>query len=86
VPEDEVLGLIDHSYELVVAHLTKTQRDNLNSSLAHGLIGHDEHPGSATNKPDCLRPVSHLAAVRGTSNDEWHGRVGLPPGGGRESG
>lgn len=29
VPGDELLELIDHSYELVVARLTKAQRDNL---------------------------------------------------------
>lgn len=29
VPEEEVLGLIDHSYDLVVARLTRAQRDQL---------------------------------------------------------
>ena len=29
VPDDEVLELIDHSYDLVVARLTKAQRDQL---------------------------------------------------------
>ena len=29
VPEEEVLELIDHSYDLVVARLTKAQRDQL---------------------------------------------------------
>ena len=29
VPEEEVLELIEHSYELVVARLTKAQRDKL---------------------------------------------------------
>ncbi|MFI0412465.1 MmcQ/YjbR family DNA-binding protein [Actinomadura sp. 3N508] len=29
VPEDELLELIDHSYELVVARLTKAQRNEL---------------------------------------------------------
>jgi predicted DNA-binding protein (MmcQ/YjbR family) len=29
VPEEEVLELIDHSYDLVVARLTKAQRDRL---------------------------------------------------------
>jgi predicted DNA-binding protein (MmcQ/YjbR family) len=29
LPDDELLGLIDHSYELVVARLTRAQRDRL---------------------------------------------------------
>jgi predicted DNA-binding protein (MmcQ/YjbR family) len=29
VPDDELLDLIDHSYELVVARLTKAERDKL---------------------------------------------------------
>jgi predicted DNA-binding protein (MmcQ/YjbR family) len=29
VPEDELHGLIDHSYELVVARLTRAERDKL---------------------------------------------------------
>jgi predicted DNA-binding protein (MmcQ/YjbR family) len=29
VPDEEVLELIDHSYDLVVARLTKAQRDQL---------------------------------------------------------
>jgi predicted DNA-binding protein (MmcQ/YjbR family) len=31
VPEDELLDLIDHSYELVVARLPRAERDKLNS-------------------------------------------------------
>jgi len=31
LPDEEVLGLIDHSYELVVARLTKAQRSQLGS-------------------------------------------------------
>lgn len=31
VPGDELLGLIDHSYELVVARLTRAERDKLNT-------------------------------------------------------
>jgi len=30
VPEDELLDLIDHSYELVAARLTRAERDKLN--------------------------------------------------------
>ena len=29
VPDEDVLELIDHSYDLVVARLTKAQRDQL---------------------------------------------------------
>jgi predicted DNA-binding protein (MmcQ/YjbR family) len=29
VPEDEVLELVDHSYDLVLTGLTRTQRNNL---------------------------------------------------------
>jgi predicted DNA-binding protein (MmcQ/YjbR family) len=29
VPDEELLDLIDHSYDLVVASLTKAQRDSL---------------------------------------------------------
>lgn len=29
VPDDELLGLIEHSYELVVSRLPRAQRDNL---------------------------------------------------------
>jgi predicted DNA-binding protein (MmcQ/YjbR family) len=31
VPEDELLDLIDHSYELVVARLCRAERDKLNT-------------------------------------------------------
>ena len=31
VPEDELLDLIDHSYELVVARLPRAERDKLNT-------------------------------------------------------
>lgn len=31
VPDDELLDLIDHSYELVVARLPRAERDRLNS-------------------------------------------------------
>lgn len=31
VPEDELLDLIDHSYELVVARLSRAERDMLNT-------------------------------------------------------
>ncbi len=31
VPENELLDLIDHSYELVVARLPRTERDKLNT-------------------------------------------------------
>lgn len=33
VPDQEVLELIDHSYDLVVARLTKAQRDQLSTGL-----------------------------------------------------
>ena len=35
VPDEEVLELIDHSYDLVVARLTKAQRDKLNTWSSH---------------------------------------------------
>jgi len=31
VPDDELVGLIDHSYELVVARLPRAERDKLNT-------------------------------------------------------
>jgi predicted DNA-binding protein (MmcQ/YjbR family) len=31
VPEDELLDLINHSYELVVARLPRAERDKLNT-------------------------------------------------------
>src|SRR3974377_276363 len=35
VREEQVLELIDHSYDLVVARLTKAQRDTLNTWSSH---------------------------------------------------
>jgi predicted DNA-binding protein (MmcQ/YjbR family) len=43
VPDDELLDLIDHSYDLVVARLTRAQRGSLGSAAPSASRGREHH-------------------------------------------
>ena len=50
VPDEELLDLIDHSYDLVVSSLTKAQRDSLPPTLTRRIRDAPD-PGART--PGC---------------------------------
>jgi predicted DNA-binding protein (MmcQ/YjbR family) len=49
VPDEELLDLIDHSYDLVVARLTRAQRSSL---IRDGSLGRDSNLGSEWHADD----------------------------------